>query len=139
MLTYSVEGGAELNAALSRFGKDVERKIAKTAVRAGASVIAKEAKLNAPVGRTGTLKRSIKVVARSKRTGDAVASVVTRSGRKWTARNMNAWYAGKVEFGSKGIPARPFLRPALDTKGPEAIQAMSEKVQQRIALMSRAV
>ena len=81
MSNFKIEGAKELNKALGSFTKDIEQKIAKQAVRAGANVIAKEARLLAPMGLTGTLKRSIKVVARSKRTGDAVASVVTRSGK----------------------------------------------------------
>jgi HK97 gp10 family phage protein len=128
-LNFKIEGGKALDNALKQLGYDMEKKVAKSAVRAGANVIAKQARINAPLGETGTLKRSIKVVTRSKRTGDAVASVVTRSGKKYTARGMNAWYAGRVEFGP---PAHPFLRPALDSKGDEAIKAMSEKIQQRI-------
>ena len=131
-LNFKIEGGKALDNALKQLGYDMEKKVAKSAVRAGANVIAKQARINAPLGDTGTLKRSIKVVTRSKRTGDAVASVVTRSGKKYTARGMNAWYAGKVEFGTLNKPAHPFLRPALDSKGDEAIKAMSEKIQQRI-------
>jgi len=136
MSNFKIEGAKELNKALGSFTKDIEQKIAKQAVRAGANVIAKEARLLAPMGVTGTLKRSIKVVARSKRTGDAVASVVTRSGKKYTFRNMNAWYAGMVEFGTSKNPARPFLRPALDSKGPEAIKAISNKIVARIKKMA---
>ncbi len=136
MSNFKIEGAKELNKALGSFTKDIEQKIAKQAVRAGANVIAKEARLLAPMGLTGTLKRSIKVVARSKRTGDAVASVVTRSGKKYTLRNMNAWYAGMVEFGTSKNPARPFLRPALDSKGPEAIKAISNKIVARIKKMA---
>ena len=136
---FDIKGGKELDRALKKLGRELETKIAKSAVRQGANVIAKQARINAPVGTTGTLKRSIKVVARSKRVGDAVASVVTRSGKKWTPKGMNAWYAGKVEFGvpEYGIPARPFLRPALDTHGAEAVKAMSATIQKRIAKLAK--
>lgn len=133
---FKIEGGKELDAALRKLGIDLERKIAKSAVRAGATVIAKQAILNAPSDE-GDLKKSIKVVTRSKRTGDAVASVVTRSGKKWSAKRMNAWYASMVEFGTEKSAAQPFLRPALDVKGAEAIKAMSKKIQDRISKLSR--
>ena len=132
---FHIEGAKELDAALKRLGLDMERKIAKSAVRAGATVIAKEAKNNVPV-ESGTLRNSIRVVTRSKRVGDAVASVVTRSGKKWRSKNMDAWYAPLIEFGTKNRPATPFLRPALDVKGPEAIKKMSEVIQKRISKLA---
>lgn len=133
---FKIEGARELDRALKRLGRDLETKVAKSAVRAGANVIAKEARLNVPEI-SGTLKRSIKVVTRSKRTGDAVASVVTRSGKKWQSKDMDAWYAPLVEFATKHRAATPFMRPALDSKGPEAIQAMSKKIQQRISKLAK--
>jgi len=134
---FKIEGGKQLDQALKNLGIELEKKIAKSAVRAGANVIAKQARLNAPVGRSGTLRRSIKVVTRSKRTGDAVASVVTRSGKKWTKKGMNAWYAGKVEFGTKNKAARPFMRSALESKREEAIKRMSQVIQTRIAKLAK--
>ena len=133
---FQIQGAKELEQALKRLGPDLERKVAKSAVRAGATVIAKEARLNVPV-ESGTLRNSIRVVTRSKRVGDAVASVVTRSGKKWRSKNMDAWYAPLVEFGTKNRPATPFMRPALDTKGGEAIKRMSEVIQKRIAKFAK--
>ena len=126
---FEIKGGKELDRALKQIGPKFEKRIAKGAVRAGANVIAKEARLNVPKD-SGTLKKSIKVVARSKRVGDAVASVVTRSGKKF--KGMNAWYAPMIEFGTKFRAATPFLRPAMDTKGSEVIRAMSDYIQKRI-------
>lgn len=137
-LSFKIEGGKQLERALKRIGPEFEKKIAKSAVRAGANVIAKEARLLAP-DESGTLKRSIKVVARSKRVGDAVASVVTRSGKRWTARGMNAWYAGMVEFGTEKRPATPFLRPALDGKGAEAVKAMAKKIRERMSKLAASI
>lgn len=133
---FKIVGGKELDAALKRIGPDFERKIAKGAVRAGANVIAKQAKENAPVD-DGTLRNSIRVVARSKRIGDAVVSVVTRAGKRWRSKNMDAWYAGLIEFGTKNRPATPFLRPALDAKGAEAVKAMSRYITKRIAKLAK--
>ena len=133
---FEIKGGKELDRALKQLGPKFEKRIAKSAVRAGANVIAKEARLNVPED-SGTLKKSIKVVARSKRVGDAVASVVTRSGKKWRSKGMDAWYAPLIEFGTKNRPATPFLRTALDSKVAEAIKAMSKQIQKRIKKLAK--
>ena len=130
-LKFKIEGGKELDRALKAIAPKFEKRIAKAAVRSGANVILKEARLRVPE-RSGALRKSLRVVARSRRVGDAVASVVTRSGKKWTSKGMNAWYAGKVEFGSKKSPAQPFLRPALDTKAKQAIEAMKDMITKKL-------
>ena len=43
-----------------------------------------------------------------------------------------AFYAHFVEFGTKKMAARPFMRPALDTKGEEAIAKIREVTLKRI-------
>lgn len=133
---FKIRGAKELDNALKSLGIELETKIAKSAIRAAAVVVAKEAKLRAPAD-GGVLKNSIQVVTRSKRKGAAVASVVTRSGKRWNAKNMNAWYAGKVEFGTIYVPARPFLRPALDVKGAAAVKRMSEVINKKITLFAK--
>jgi len=130
---FKITGGKELDRALSQFSLRVETNIAKSAARAGAAVVLKDARQRAPQD-SGTLRRSLAIVARKSQRGEAVvASVVTRSGRKWNAKRANAWYAGKVEFGTATTNAQPFLRPALDSKRTEVIKAMATKIQARIA------
>lgn len=133
---FEIKGGRELEDALRRLGPDLERKVAKGAARAGANVIAKEAIRLAPED-DGTLKRSIKVVTRSQRVGDAVVSIVTRAGKRWQSKGMDAWYAGLIEFGTKFRPATPFLRPAMDSKAPEALKAISAYIQKRIGKLAK--
>lgn len=123
-----------MESALKRFPITVEKKIAKAAVRAGANVILKEARARVPQD-SGTLRKSLRLVARSKRVGNAVVSVVTRSGKKWNSRGMNAWYAGLVEFGTKFKRAQPFMRPALDSKSNDAIKAMGDMIRKKIAAL----
>ena len=139
--SFNIQGAKELDNALKSLGIELETKIARSAVRAGAVVIKNRAVELAPMGSDGvadgTLKRSIQVVMRSKKVGDAVASVVTRSGEKWDAKGMNAKYAGKVEFGTKHRRATPFMRPALDSQGQTAVKRMSEVIQKRIAFFAR--
>ena len=136
---FEIKGGKELDAALKKLGIDLERKVAKSAVRAGANVVAKEARRLVRVGKTGILRRSIRVISRSRRQGDAVASVITRSGKKFQATKSDGWYAHFLEFGTIHNAARPFMRPAVDGKKAEAIQAMADKIAERIAKLANPV
>ena len=138
-LDFSITGGDELERALMKLPKKLGVSVAKTGVRAMATVIRKEAKRNvaAKAVDTGDLNRSIDVVARqSKKRGEFIASVVTRSGKKYGAKGKNAWYASMIEFGTKNRPATPFMRPALDTKYKEAIKVMADKISARITKLS---
>jgi len=139
--SFNIQGAKELDNALKSLGIELETKIARSAVRAGAVVIKDRAVELAPIseeeGHSGTLKRSIQVVMRSKKVGDAVASVVTRAGKKYNTKGMNAWYAGMIEFGTKHRRATPFMRPALDSQGQNAVKRMSEVIQKRIAFFAR--
>jgi len=38
-----------------------------------------------------------------------------------------------LEFGTEKIKARPFLKPALDSKGPGAVQSLADELRKRIA------
>lgn len=88
------------------------RKALRDAVYAGALVIENEAKLRVPV-RTGTLRRSINT------------QVVFQSSTRVTARiGPNTDYAAFVEFGTVRMAARPYMRPALDSKRGEATETI---------------
>ena len=131
-VTFKIEGGKELQAALSRLSPKLQSGVTRAAVRAGAQVIRKEAKLNVKsrAFESGVLYDSIDVVPRKKKRTHRFtsASVATRAGKKWQSKGKDAWYAHIIEYGSKQRPATPFLRPALDTKAGEAIKAMATKI-----------
>lgn len=80
----------------------------RDAVYAGALVIENEAKLRAPV-LTGTLRRSINTQVENR----GELRVVARIG-------PNTDYAAFLEFGTSRMAARPYMRPALDSKRAEA-------------------
>lgn len=133
---FKIIGGKALDKALKQLGPKFEKRIAKGAIRAGARVIAKQAKANAPK-ESGALKRSIQVVTR--KTKGADVAVVTRHKKKDIKQGKGTAYAHIIEFGSKYIPARPFLRPALDSKAKEAVKAVGKYVQERIAKLAAEV
>lgn len=143
----NMKGGAELQKFLDQLPAKVEANVMRAALRAGAKVIEEEAKRNVPVD-SGDLRDSIRVSTRSKR-GTVTASV--------KAGNKKAWYWRFVEFGTaahsidgkKGGPlsfnglftrsvmhpgarAKPFMRPALDAKANEALEAVGQAIAKRL-------
>lgn len=105
----------KLNRKLKTLESKVEKKLTRQALRAGAKIIAKEAKLRAPVD-TGELKSKIKVWA-LKRSRKRIGVLVGTSAKEYTG---DQFYAAFVEYGTKDMPAKPFLGPAAEAKGPEA-------------------
>lgn len=109
-----IQGIDELERMLNEIGSPkVEKKIVTKSLREGAKVVLKEAKNNVPV-RSGTLKKSLALVAeRSRGTEKKVIKVGARATPRW-----KGYHGHLVEFGvpSRGIPARPFLRNAVRSK-----------------------
>lgn len=116
----------------------------------------------------GTLKKAIYQVRMTQECTPTreVFKVDVRRGKRAqsvgkSGRNLDAFYASWVEFGHyaraphelkktakaaaraagtvKWIPARPFMRPALQAKGEEAIKAMRDYIQQNIPLATAAM
>lgn len=132
---------------LDSLPQKLEANIMRSALRQGAKVLAEEAKRNVPV-MDGDLRDSIRVSTRSRR---GVVSATVKAG------NKKAWYWRFVEFGTAahniagkkggflsfgglfrksvahpGAQAKPFMRPALDSKANDAIQAVGEQIRKRL-------
>ena len=130
-MSVRVEGGDALRRALLAVGRRVYRLVDK-ALLAAAEPVRQEASRRAPV-RTGRLASSI--VAERERPRRHLRRV--RVGP-----NKEAYYGLFVELGHvirvggsgrKGkvlghVPARPFLRPALDARADEAVRIAAETV-----------
>lgn len=119
-----VQGIKEIERTLKSFGTDVAIKITKKALRAGAKIILTEAQSKVPV-KTGKLRDSLKITSRKK--GDRFSYAVGTSNNK----NLfvgKTFYAGFIEYGApaRGLPARPFMRPAFDAKSAEAVKAIMD-------------
>ena len=82
------------------------------AVTAGRLAIETQAKINCPV-RTGTLRRSINTQAEMQGQLKAVAHI-----------GPNTNYAPYVEFGTRRMSPRPYLRPAFESRKGEAIETI---------------
>jgi HK97 gp10 family phage protein len=142
MADFEVQGLKELNETLQRFPAKLERNILRGAIRAGASVIVEDARRRAPVLSVldprrvfGALAKSIRVRGVQSKNGALVGGVfaggVADVGRGKGKIQADAFYARFVEFGTAKMAARPFLRPAIDSKTPAAIDATADYIRER--------
>jgi HK97 gp10 family phage protein len=157
----NISGGKQLAEFLNQLPLKIERNIMRSALRAGASVIAKEAKVNAPI-KSGNLKKSIRTGSNSKK--GYVEAYVAAGGKKSKDGKLKkgAFYAQFIEYGTAahlikpknkkklsfiakdgnrvntfsvnhpGLQAKPFMRPALDSKGTQAVAAVTARIRERL-------
>ena len=144
-----VEGLDELAKALKELPKRLARNGLRASVYAGAKVIRDEARLKAPVATRqlganqqppGTLKRSIimKQIPEQSDAQKQVFFVAVRHGKKYRNQgkkgnlSQDAYYAHFVEFGTVKMSPQPFMRPAFEGKKNEAVDAIKDKLAERI-------
>jgi HK97 gp10 family phage protein len=93
-----LEGLERVKDAFTKLDIKVQRKVARKALRAGAKMLKQVIQMAAPVGKTGLLKKNVKVRGgRANHRGDV--AVVVGVGKKWF--QGNTFYAGFIEFGHK--------------------------------------
>lgn len=133
MIEYEFSGFRSVAKELEELDVDIRKKVAKSALRKGAKPIRDTAISLAPI-RSGTLRNAIRIGVLPKGTyGDAALGVIVRSGKKWQSKGQDAWYAPFIEYGTVKQNPQPFLRPALDWRGAEAIQLVAKGISERIA------
>lgn len=147
----NVQGLSDLMKVMDGLPAMIQQNAMRGALRAGCNVIANEARLRAPVD-TGQLKASIRV---SVHIDNGVVKAFVKAGSRYkvykiggkgrvtkgaykTAREdggadyHSAFYAHWVEFGTAKAGARPFMRPALDVRKQDAVEAVAEYLRQRL-------
>lgn len=164
-----IQGLREVARAMRELPNRVDRKILNAGLLEGARVIRDEARQLAPVLKTredkrwrpGALRRAIQTVAinasRAQYAGEVIVRVRKLSKRQVAAfkrrqskrkkkvdsrlNPADAFYWSFVEFGTAKIPARPFMRPAFESKKQQAIDAairvFRERIQLEIAKLGR--
>ena len=147
--TVRIEGLAQLDRALRELPDRVANRGLRSSVYAGAKVIRDEARAQAPKAAQslgskqpppGTLKRSVimKQIPELSSLTRQTFFVTVRHGKKFRKQgkkgnlSQDAWYWRFVEFGTRKMRARPFLRPALEAKRREAVQAMKDRLSELI-------
>jgi HK97 gp10 family phage protein len=132
-VTMDIQGLDELVKKMRELSPKLARNGLRAAVNAGAQVVKKEAASRVPVD-TGALKRAVYAKQIRELSGDTQQTfyVAVRQGRRERAKNRDGWHWRFIEFGTKSMPARPFLRPALDVKKTEAAERIKTKLIERI-------
>jgi len=124
-----ISGLKEVAANLRKLDLRVERKLGMQALRAGAKIIVKQARENAPT-KTGRLKRAIGVMA-IKDKGKIELQVGVKRGKK-RSDLKGAWYAHFLEFGTITRAAHPFITPAVESTQKEVVEKVKEEIHQLI-------
>lgn len=114
-IAMSVTGVEALDRKLRAMPTKIRNRVLRQAVKAGADLVADRARELVPVD-TGDLQRSIKVRAGMYRDRKFI-----RRPRGVVARSViigpgffrgDQFYGGMIEFGTRKMSARPFMRPA---------------------------
>ena len=138
-----IEGLDEFKRKLSEVPKAMRKRVLRNALAAGAREVRDVAKRNAPVltlgtslkapyRKPGTVKQAIRVRTSKadRRAGDVGVFVNVRpakSGQRGAKNPNDPFYWRFLEFGTKKMPARPFLQRATSAL-PKALAIFQERV-----------
>lgn len=120
----SLQGGAELMDALEALGPAMEKKVLRSAMREAAKPMLAEAKRRAPV-LTGQLRKSLKIKAMKRRSNGQVGVLIATEKGFFKGETF---YGAFQEFGTKKLPARPFIRPAFESNKARAVRIVTEAI-----------
>lgn len=111
-------GVPELHRALKDFDKAVHKKVIRYAVRQAAKPVLDEARRLVPV-KTGALRKSLRIRALKRQRKRTSIGVQVVTGEEFF--KGDTYYGGFLEFGTKRMAPKPFLRPARDRAKDRAI------------------
>jgi len=158
MSDFEVQGLADLEKQLAKFGKELASKRLRSALRESAKPIQEAAKRNVPEAERsywsrqkgggykrvapGRLKRSIKT-----RTIVKPGIVWAFVGARAVGKSKDVFYQNFVEFGTRphrmkrgrhpGAEAQPFLRPAYKANEASFLEMFKQKIKRKIDLLAR--
>lgn len=124
MFNLDIKGAKRLNRKLDRMGTTAGRKVVRPAMRAALVPVVQSAKAFAPVD-SGRMRQSIKAfVTNSRRDGiDGRVRTGTRRQLRIPA-DAKYYYPAAIEFGSRRMSARSFLRRAVTARKREALKIL---------------
>ena len=126
-VAYTLSGSRDLQRALAELNDKMATAFVVDAARAGAEVVAAAAKVLAPVGETGRLQKSIKVM-------DEI-DIGHRGATAYAGTEI--WYAHFPEFGTIHMPAQSYLRKGADESGDRVNDAQAKSVSANIENLTR--
>lgn len=122
----SITGADEIIKALNKLSKNVATNVMVGAIRSGANIVRDEARRIVPKD-TKNLEKSITTIRRKGDKNTVQFSITPSKG----GRN-DGWYGHFLELGTSKMSAKPFLRPSLDSKQDEVLQATKEYIAKRL-------
>lgn len=142
MIRAEVTGLRELGEKLRALDMDLRTGLLRASTGVAASSIRKEVESRAPV-RAGTLKRAVYIARVTRQSNDyqQVFAVGVRKGKRYQkfelkfgknkgqTVDMDAYYGRFLEFGTRNMQARPFMRPAFEAKKLDAISSFKTRMQ----------
>lgn len=155
--TVKISGLSELRSAIEKVSSEASRKANRQALAKAATVIRDDAKSRAVVD-TGSMQAAVIVKhVKEDSTSTRQSYIVTvRQGKRYReivkgatgktyskskvdkkGRKRDAYYWVFVEFGTKHVPARPFMVPAFEAKKSSAVDAYKDHMWRRISSVSR--
>lgn len=140
----NIKGLKELKAAMLQLPKEIQGKVLGTAVQKEAAKIRDKARSASPASKTGLLKKAIVAYRNKTSTQERiiydvgvtlkmklVGETITAGRKKIHALRMggagkprDAFYWRFIEFGTKKMTAKPFLRPAFDENKSAAVEGI---------------
>ncbi|VVD63892.1 hypothetical protein PPN31114_00245 [Pandoraea pneumonica] len=153
---WKTSGFSESAAALLKLADDLAESALRSAAVAGGTILRDEAALRAPQGETGNLGRALylKFIEERSTETSKMYYVSIRGGKKGDGRNDVAFYGPMVEFGHWYVPpkpkgvrwkshransvgkhwvaARPFIRPAWEARKTDAVDAMRNRLKEKL-------
>ena len=154
-IKVALRGVDDLKRALAEASSSIRKKAVRSALRKAGSVISSAARQAAPVltvptrfRKAGTVKRAITVRASkfARKAGNEGVFISVRALRgsrqkklgKAGARNPNdPFYWRFLEFGTRKMMARPFMRPAAEKTGQQAVRTFMDAVVPQIERLNR--
>lgn len=139
-----VRGARVLRRKLQNIDPEVTRGV-REAMEAGAETV-RQAAIRLVPRDTGNLAR---ILAEPRAVGRKSGGFKTEVGFRTKRQRRDGWYAGFVEFGTKGSPggrrrrripprrAQPFLRPALELSRPRIRKAIEREIRRALARAAR--
>lgn len=109
-MSNEIKGLEDLIKNLNALPAKLEKKVIRAAVRKGANIVRDKARQNVPKD-TGNLQKSI--ITSGAKVSGKIAFRVSLKQRK-TKNSKEPYYGRFIEFGTSKMPAKPFMRPALD-------------------------
>lgn len=123
-----VHGGKELEQLFRSLPLELQKKALRKAARAAGKIVAASAKSLAPV-KTGALRNAIKVRAMRRSRKPRVGIIVGPSARDFVG---DQFYAAMIEYGTKKMAPKPFMRPAFQATEKAATALFRDELKKQI-------